>query len=141
MAATDVAEVALLEQENFSPWSLNSLGQELAVQGALQYVAVAPNGQVIGWCACRLLPPEAELLKIAVTVQHQHDGIGSLLLQRLLQALQIRRVTSLFLEVRAKNLQAVKFYTKHGFIDVGSRPGYYTDPPDKALILRKSLSS
>lgn len=141
MLPTDVTEVAALEQENPSPWSMDSLGQELAISGALQFVAECMDGQLAGWCACRVLQPEAELLKIAVRQHCRHGGIGGLLLQHLFEALQKRRIASLFLEVRAKNLPALSFYKKHGFIHVGDRPGYYTEPPDTAMILHKNLSA
>ena len=141
MLPIDVAEVAALEQENLSSWSMNSLVQELAIKGAMQFVAEGPGGRLDGWCACRALRPEAELLKIAVRQRYRHGGIAGLLLQHLFEALQKNQIARLFLEVRAKNLAAVSFYKKHGFTHVGSRPGYYTDPPDTAMILKKNLSA
>ena len=129
-----------MEEENLSPWSVQSLTEELAVQQALQYVAEVPGGHLIGWCVGRVLHPDAELLKIAVRKKFRKSGIGGLLLQKLVDALQKRDITSLFLEVRTSNRAALGFYTKHGFLHVGSRPGYYTDPPDSAMILKKNLS-
>ncbi len=129
-----------MEEENLSPWSVQSLTQELAVQQALQYVAEVPGGHLVGWCAGRVLQPDAELLKIAVRKKYRKGGIGGLLLQKLVDALQKRDITSLFLEVRTSNRAALGFYTKHGFLHVGSRPGYYTDPPGSAMILKKNLS-
>ncbi len=139
MLPTDLAEIAVLEQENPSPWSMNLLVQELAIKGAMQYVAEGLDGRLDGWCACRVLWPEAELLKVAVRQHCRREGIGGLLLQHLFEVLQKRRIAGLFLEVRAENLSAVGFYKKHGFIQVGLRPDYYTDPPDKAMILQKDL--
>lgn len=141
MQPTDVAELAALEQENLSPWSMDSLEQELAIKGGVQYVAEGTGGHLDGWCACRVLQPEAELLKIAVRQHCRQGGVGSLLLQHLFIALQQRMITSLFLEVRAENLPALSFYKVHGFIHVGSRPAYYSDPPDGAMILKKNLSA
>jgi ribosomal protein S18 acetylase RimI-like enzyme len=66
--------------------------------------------------------------------------VGRSLLECLFGELQKRNVTSLFLEVRSNNRTAFNFYERHGFFCVGSRPGYYADPPDSAMILRKNLS-
>ena len=55
MVETDLAEVLTIEEENLSPWSVESLAEELAVQQALQYVAEVPGGHLIGWCVGRVL--------------------------------------------------------------------------------------
>ena len=141
MIEADLTEVSAMEEENFSPWSLESLAQELATPEAMQYVARAPDAQIVGWCACRVMWPEAELVKIAVKANCRKGGIGGLLLQHLFETLQKRNVTYLLLEVRSNNRVALGFYEKHGFLHVGTRPRYYTDPPDSAMILRKNLSS
>ncbi len=140
MIESDLVEVAAMEDENLSPWSEQSLARELATRQAMQYVAEEQGGYLVGWCACRVIWPEAELLKIAVKHTSRKSGIGSSLLQHLFDALQKRKITSLFLEVRRNNHIALGFYEKHGFLHVGSRPGYYTDPPDSAIILKKIFS-
>jgi len=49
----------------------------------------------------------------------------------------MQQVTCLTLEVRASNAPAIRLYDKLGFVEVGSRPGYYHNPKEDALILRK----
>jgi len=44
-----------------------------------------------------------------------------------------------FLEVRASNLAARKLYERVGFIEAGSRPRYYRDPAEDAVVYRKTL--
>ncbi len=115
------------------------LRQELGIGSAIQLVAEGTETQILGWCACRVIWPEAELLKIAVKTNTRQRGIGSSLLEHLLSELLKRNVTSLFLEVRSNNRVALDFYEQHGFLQVGGRPGYYADPPDSAIILKKNL--
>ena len=140
MVKADLVGVSAIERETLSPWSAGSLAQELEIPQAIQLVAEASGTHVLGWCACRLVLPEAELLKITVKKKNRERGIGRSLLEYLFSDLQKRKVTSLFLEVRSNNRIALDFYEKHGFLHVGSRPGYYTDPPDSAMILKKNLS-
>jgi ribosomal-protein-alanine N-acetyltransferase len=140
MTEADLAGVAAIENESFSPWSEALLAQELEVSASIQLVAESSGHQLAGWCACRVICPEAELLKIAVKKKNRERGIGRFLLEYLFGELQKRNVTSLFLEVRSNNRTAFNFYERHGFFCVGSRPGYYVDPPDSAMILRKNLS-
>ncbi len=140
MVKADLGGVSAIEGETLSPWSAVSIVQELEIPQAIQIVAETSDRQIIGWCACRLIWPEAELLKIAVTKNNRERGIGCLLVKNLVDALQKRIISSLFLEVRSNNRIALNFYDKHNFLQVGSRPGYYTDPPDSAMILKKKLA-
>lgn len=140
MLIADLVEVSVIEEENLSPWSAESLAKELEVLQAIQCVAVAENAQILGWFACRVIWPEAELLKIAVKNNNRKSGIGHFLLEHLVGELQRRKVHTLFLEVRSSNRTAMHFYEKYNFLHVGFRPGYYTCPPDDALILKKNLS-
>jgi len=103
-------------------------------------VAEDAGAHILGWCACRMIPPEAELLKIAVRQKYRHCGIGNSLLEHLLAILHTEGITCLLLEVRSNNRGALEFYEKQGFLHAGKRPNYYTDPPDNAMIMRKNLS-
>jgi ribosomal-protein-alanine N-acetyltransferase len=140
MVQADLGVVAAIERETLSPWSSRSLADELAVRQAIQCVAESSDDQILGWCACRVIWPEAELLKITVRKMHRKHGVGWSLLKHLLAELQKREVASLFLEVRSKNHPALNFYAKHGFSLIGSRPNYYTDPSDSAMILKRNVS-
>lgn len=139
MRPEDLAAVARIEGENRSPWSLLSLRRELEAGQGSCLVAEASALGIIGWCCCRGIWPEAELLKIAVCEKQRKKGIGSALLAHLLSDLQGQSFSALFLEVRARNRGARSFYQRHGFRQVGMRPKYYSDPPDDALIFKKDI--
>ena len=139
MNAADIAGVAVIESESPSSWPEVLLAQELEVGESIQLVAEESGRQIVGWCACRVIWPEAELLKITVRKMHRKHGVGWSLLKHLLAELQKREVASLFLEVRSKNQSALNFYAKHGFSLIGSRPNYYTDPSDSAMILKRNV--
>jgi len=139
MGPEDLGAVREIERDTLTPWSLASLLQELEVRQGLCFVAEASDQRIVGWCACRRIWPEAELLKIAVAKRERRKGVGSVLLQHLTKDLQRRSFTALFLEVRAQNTSALCLYTSHGFYEVGMRRAYYSDPQDNALILRKDI--
>jgi len=140
MAAADLEGVEEIEMENPSPWSAESLARELAVDQGIRMVVEADDAQLLGWCACRVIWPEAELLKIAVRKRNRRSGIGRTLFNRLSDELQKRKITSLFIEVRSNNRPALDFYEKLGFSCIGSRAGYYTDPPDSASVMKKDFA-
>ena len=144
MVEADVPLVACLEQQTLSPWSLKSLQGELQQDRGVVLVAelhgdgsTAP--EIVGWCACRYIIPEAELLKIAVDKHFRRAKVATLLLKHLSSFLTQKHIETLFLEVRAKNRNALKFYIKSGFVCIGERLGYYSNPDDNASLFRKML--
>jgi [ribosomal protein S18]-alanine N-acetyltransferase len=139
MGPEDLDAVEEIERHTLTPWSAASLRQELAVKGGLCFVAEAAERRIVGWCACRRIWPEAELLKIAVAEQERKKGFGTALLQCLIGELQGQGFTVLFLEVRGRNKAALSFYDRHDFLAVGRRRAYYSDPQDDALLLRKDI--
>ncbi len=140
MVQADLGAVGAIESETLSPWSARSLAEELHIPRASQFVAESTEKEILGWYACREVWPEAELLKIAVQKTNRERGIGSFLLEDLFLDLKKRKINYLFLEVRSGNRTALRFYKKNGFLHVGTRLGYYSDPPDSAMIMRKNVS-
>lgn len=136
----DLVSIQTIEQISYSPYSLSQLSAELHQKNSLVLVAV--SGQtVIGWCAGRLIPPEAELLKIAVHPDYRRQGVAAILLDYLEKKLAGNTVTDVYLEVRSMNEAAVKFYLKFGFFQVGLRKKYYSSPQDDALIYKKEINT
>ncbi|WP_169309011.1 ribosomal protein S18-alanine N-acetyltransferase [Desulforhopalus sp. IMCC35007] len=139
--------VERIEQQTFSPWSQSSLIEELHQDRGVVFVAeeaadlcISGIDRILGWCACRFCVPEAELLKIAVHTRARRQGLAIHLLKHLEQFLVSKGVDTLFLEVRSQNQSALNLYVKSGFLQVGKRSGYYSNPEDNALIYRKKIA-
>jgi len=132
----DLSQIAILEQEDVSYWSLAAQEKELIVKGGVQYAAADSSDQLLGWCCARALAPEAELLRIIVANKTRRQGIGKALLSRLRDELAGMGVDTLFLEVRSKNAPALSLYENFGFVRVGLRKGYYSQPEDNAVIMK-----
>ena len=77
------------------------------------------------------------MMNVAVSPDYRRQGIAGELVTRLVEELKSRGNHSLALEVRDSNLGAIALYQKLGFTQVGYRPGYYRNPKEGALILRK----
>ncbi|HKJ63874.1 MAG TPA: ribosomal protein S18-alanine N-acetyltransferase [Desulfopila sp.] len=136
----DAAEIALLEESAPSPWPQSQIESELRQTVGIQLTA--RNGKpIIGWCCARLVAPECELLKITVLPHHRRWGVGAALLGELFALCSRAGCREIFLEVRQKNEQARSFYRRYGFTEAGGvRKGYYQQPPDNGVILRRRLS-
>ncbi len=94
---------------------------------------------ILGFAVARLLPPEAELESIAVAAEWQGRGLGRRLLEALGTELKAGGVDELLLEVRASNGRARGFYEALGFAGAGTRRGYYADPVEDAVLMRRKL--
>ena len=140
MHESHIAQIAALEQLCFSdPWSENSVRSELSNPLSLWLVA-EEDGRVIGYVGSQSVPPEADVMNLAVAPDCRKKGIGRALMTALIAQLRSRGVTALFLEVRVGNLPAQRIYQSLGFVEVGRRPKYYVNPIEDALILRKELT-
>ena len=137
MRRSDVAAVAAIEQASPSPWSEALIAAELGRPQGVQLVAVC-GAAVAGWC-CAMTGQDAELLKIAVSPLMRQRGAATALLLHLEGLSRDQGAEAVFLEVRAANMAAIRLYQKLGYLTVGCRRQYYSNPQDDALILKKSL--
>jgi ribosomal-protein-alanine N-acetyltransferase len=76
---------------------------------------------------------------IAVHPDYQSRSVGSRLLKKTIQLCRRRRTTAIFLEVRTSNRKAIELYELFGFIRIGLRRGYYSNPVEDALIMKLDL--
>ena len=79
------------------------------------------------------------ILDITVAKEMQSKGIGSLMLDRIIEINADRGIKYFFLEVRTSNLKAVNLYKKLGFKIFMLRKNYYEDNGEDALCMIKEL--
>ena len=137
MTAADVPSVAALEKLCFSdPWSVSSIASELDNPLSL-WLVWEEDGTAAAYLGVQRVPPQADVMNVAVSPALRRRGIASALFAELERRLP--EIDELFLEVRASNFGAIALYRTLGFEQVGRRPNYYLDPREDALILRKEL--
>ena len=103
---------------------------------SLWLVAIDDN-KLAGYVGSQSVLGWADMMNLAVAPEYRRLGIGEKLVTELIEKLKENQVTCLTLEVRISNEPAIKLYPKLGFAEVGRRPGYYHNPREDALILRK----
>ena len=137
MDQSHVAAIAELERICFNdPWSVNSISSELNNRLSLWIVAM-DSGKLAGYVGSQSVLGWADMMNLAVDPDYRKQGIGRRLVEELICRLKEDEVTCLTLEVRASNDPAISLYKSMGFTEVGRRPGYYHNPKEDALILRK----
>ena len=137
LTAREVPFVAELEKTCFSlPWSEKSVAEELSNPLALWLVAL-DGDRPVGYVGSQTVLDETDMMNLAVADGYRRQGIGEMLVAELVSRLKDRGSRCLTLEVRASNAPARSLYEKLGFAEIGRRPGYYRNPREDALILRR----
>jgi len=80
-----------------------------------------------------------ELTNIGIRQAYRNQGFGSLLLKSFLERCSVFDISSVILEVRVSNVNAINFYKKFGFIASGHRRGFYANPLEDALTMNLVL--
>lgn len=139
MTSSDVSHVARIETTAFStPWSEATFRSLLDRSGVELWVAEW-EGRVAAYAILWKVLDEGELANIAVREDLRGRGIGSGLLNRMLEVAEDSGLRSLYLEVRESNGRAREMYARRGFQEIGVRKGYYDGPREDARVLKKSL--
>ena len=133
--------IIAIEKTSFQqPWQRISFLNELSCRDALDVVVLDPlGGQILAYACLRLTLDEIHLLKIAVAPRWRRRGIAAWLLDFCFGLARRRDAREVYLEVRRSNVSAIGLYDKVGFQIIGTRPKYYMDTGEDALIMMKSL--
>lgn len=141
MAEEYINAVEQMEQACFStPWTEDGLRAELTSDTAVFRVALL-DGVPAGYGGMHFVCGEGYIDNIAVLPAMRQRGIGTIIVESLINFTETHNGIFVSLEVRESNAPAITLYTKLGFQENGRRRGFYTKPPEDALILTKSFSS
>ena len=136
MVMTDVDGVMAVEHDSFlTPWSRSAFEEELAQNRLARYIVAVENGEIVGYAGTWLVINEAHVTNVAVSGQRRREGIGRLLMQKLMDLARENDMESMTLEVRVSNAAARHLYEQLGFVEAGIRKNYYSETKEDALIL------
>jgi ribosomal-protein-alanine N-acetyltransferase len=141
MGPDDVLMVADVERHSYEfPWS-EGIFRDCLRAGYHCCVAEIDH-IVIGHAIMSMGAGEAHVLNLCVSKPYRCRGIGSMLLEHLLEFAGTLGVTEVFLEVRPSNPAAIRLYQSRGFAQIGTRRGYYqaAGGREDAVVLRKVLA-
>ena len=135
MTVSHLDGVCRIENACFShPWSRQSIENELQNENSL-FFAATENGEVIGYIGMNFVIDEGYIYNVAVDERYRGRGVGSALIRTLVTHCQKENFAFLTLEVRESNTAARSLYSHFGFIKVGERKNYYSDPTENAVLM------
>lgn len=123
----DLNQIYLIEKDAFSNehWTLEMLESELKNFLRTTTWIIEESTVILGYCMMRIVCNEANIINMAIKSSRQREGLGSLLLDYVLNQLPVN--SSAFLEVKEGNLSAINLYKRLGFNLINLRKNYYKD--------------
>lgn len=136
-----IREVAELDSQLFPLDNWSEASFPVNEEQLLTYLAlhnVSGKQKVIGYCVFVTMI-EGELHRIGTAPGYQRKGVAQHLLDEMFTVGQKKSIEKWFLEVRASNTAAIRFYEKNGFKSVGRRKNYYRAETGRedALVMSK----
>lgn len=96
-----------------------------------QFIAEDLFGNPLGAiCGSRLDGGRASISLFAVSAHHRGTGIGSQLLESFRRRCLMEGMSTIQLEVRTTNANAIRFYGRHGFVKTEYLQSFYNDGGD-----------
>lgn len=103
-----------------------------------RYVVAKEVDNIVGFAGIIILPDDVEITNIVTKKTERKKGIGTLLLEKIIEISKETNKKIISLEVNEKNDSAIKLYTKFGFEKVGLRKRYYNGI-DNAIIMSRKI--
>ena len=128
---------AEIDQKCFTvPWSRKAFEDEFKNSIAV-YFAARNDDECIGYAGFWNVSGEGDITNVAVVEEHRRSGVGSMLIEAVLERAKQLNIDIMTLEVRQSNYKAQGLYKKYGFEVIGTRKRYYSDNNEDALIMTK----
>jgi [ribosomal protein S18]-alanine N-acetyltransferase len=132
-----------IEEACFSaPWTRKMLEAELSGNPFAHFLLAKRStpGEtgavpIVGYLCFWIVFEEVRLMNLAVIESMRRKGIARALVTQALEVGAAQTAIRAVLEVRASNHAAHALYRSLGFRDVTTRPTYYTNPIEDALLM------
>ena len=135
--AEDVAAVMALEQGSIAhPWPEEDIRRLITDNDKFALVLETEDNTIIGYIGVSVVAGEASVGNLVVAADQRGKGLGTLLVEALIEELISRGAEEIFLEVEATNEPARSVYGKCGFAEYNSRKNYYGAGRDAILMKR-----
>lgn len=136
MTVDDVPAVHAIDKLSFSlPWSERAFRYEVTQNPVSRSWVAEVDGRVAAMLVLWFVIDEVHVATIATHPDFRRQGIGEKILIEALVAARAEGAVRAFLEVRVGNLGAQAMYKKYGFIVDGTRPHYYLDNGEDAILM------
>jgi ribosomal-protein-alanine N-acetyltransferase len=144
LSFADLPQVVGIERRAFpTPWSPAMFVLELSKSSTIALAALLPerprSRRLGGYLICSRYADVWHLMNVAVDPPLRRRGIAAALMEALIERGGAEEPFTL--EVRPSNTAAITLYDRFGFRPAGTRPRYYRDTGEDALIMWRTAGS
>jgi ribosomal-protein-alanine N-acetyltransferase len=127
--------ILAIEKVSFlSPWTSEAFREE--VQRSFSSLWILQDTEdVVGYICFWSMARELHLMNIAVHPERRGEGLGRMLLDKMIVVGIREGAECALLEVRPSNSPARELYKKAGFQEIGRRAKYYRDTGEDAILM------
>lgn len=118
-------------------WNYNVFKEELQSENS-KYLVAKLNNEIIGFAGIKIIIDKADIMNIVTKKTYRNQGIGTLLLSKIIYLCKKLNLNSISLEVNEINKSAIHLYENFGFEKVGNRKNYYNS--SNAILMSKNLN-
>lgn len=132
----NIKDILTSDFDNF--WNYNILKEELESDNS-KYIIALNYDEIVGFAGIKIMLDEADIMNIVTKKNYRNKGVGSLLLENLINISKDLNLNTITLEVNEENIPAIHLYEKFGFKNLGIRKNYYKDK--NGIIMTKNLNT
>ena len=118
-------------------WNYSVFKDELNSKNSTYFVVKNKENEILGFAGIKIILDEAEIMNIVTRKDCRNQGIGKLLLDRIILEAKNKNIRKINLEVNENNTIAIHLYEGFGFSKDGERKNYYRD--QNAILMSKIL--
>jgi [ribosomal protein S18]-alanine N-acetyltransferase len=137
----DAASIAVMSRELIESglgWSWTPARVARCIRNHDTVTLIAADGaRIIAFAIMHFGDEHGHLNLLAVRPSHQRTGIGTRLVDWLMESAQIAGIATVSLELRTSNDEARRFYLALGFADAAYIPGYYRGVETAVRMVRE----
>lgn len=131
-----LSDILISDFDDF--WNENILKSELQNPFST-YIMAKLESKIVGFAGMIDTIDQMEITNIVVKKDYRKNGIGNILLNKLISLAKENKKTEIILEVNENNISAIKLYEKNGFKKCGLRKRYYNNT-DNAIIMNLKIN-
>lgn len=120
-------------------WSIDILKNDFQNLNS-KYIVAKIDGEIVGFAGIKVILDEADIMNIVVRNDKRSLGIGSILLEKLIEIARNQSCSIITLEVNENNIFAISLYEKYHFERIGLRKKYYNNM-DNAIIMTRRITN
>jgi ribosomal-protein-alanine N-acetyltransferase len=137
----DAASIALMSRELVESglgwsWTPERVARSIRDRDTVALLGV-DGARIVAFAIMHFGDERAHLNLLAVRPTHQRHGVGTRLVDWLLESAQVAGIATISLELRSSNDEARRFYLSLGFTEAEYLPGYYRGRETAVRMVRE----